>query len=133
MQFAYKPQTSTIQCVSSITETVSYYVDNSDQVYVCMLDASKAFDCVNFLLLFKKLLKRDMWPLFLRFLMNIYCKQQMRVKWNDTISSTFSTSNGVKQGGVLSPILFNVYLDELTKIRAKTRMSFTWSVCWCLH
>ena len=30
-----------------------------------------------------------------------------------TISNTFSTSNGVKQGGVLSPILFNVYLDEL--------------------
>ena len=27
LQFAYKPQTSTIQCVSSITETVSYYVD----------------------------------------------------------------------------------------------------------
>ena len=35
------------QCVSSITETVSYYVDNFGQVYVCMLDASKAFDCVN--------------------------------------------------------------------------------------
>ena len=40
----------------------------------------------------------------------------MRVKWNGTISSTFSTSNGVKQGGVLSSILFNVYLDELMKM-----------------
>ena len=40
----------------------------------------------------------------------------MRVKWNGTISSTFSTSNGVKQGGVLSPTLFNVYLDELIKM-----------------
>ena len=79
-----------------------------------MLDASKAFDCVNLLLLFKK----DMCPIFLRFLMNTitYCKQQMRVKWNGTISNTFSTSNGVKQGGVLSPILFNVYLDELIKM-----------------
>ena len=47
--------------------------------------------------------------------MNTYCKQQMRVKWNGTISNTFSTSNHVKQGGVLSPILFNVYLDELIK------------------
>ena len=116
LQFAYKPQTSTIQCVPSITETVSYYVDNSGQVYVCMLDASKAFDCVNLLLLFKKLLQRDMCPLNLRFLMNTYCKQQMRVLWNGTISNTFSTNNGVKQGGVLSPILFNVYLDELIKM-----------------
>ena len=43
-------------------------------------------------------------------------EQQIRVKWNGTISSTFSTSNGVKQGVVLSPILFNVYLDELIKM-----------------
>ena len=76
-----------------------------------MLDASKAFDCVNLLLLFKKLLQRDMCPLFLRFLMNTYCKQQMTVKWNGTISSKFFTSNGVEQGGVLSLILFNVYLN----------------------
>ena len=31
----------------------------------------------------------------------------MRVKWNGKISSTFPTRNGVKQGGVLSPILCN--------------------------
>ena len=37
----------------------------------------------------------------------------MRVKWNGTISRTFSTSNGVKQVGDLSFILFNVYLNEL--------------------
>ena len=37
----------------------------------------------------------------------------MRVKWNGTTSTTFSTSNGVKQGGVLSKILFNVYIHEL--------------------
>ena len=72
-----------------------------------MLDASKAFDRVNLLLLFSKLLQRDMCPVFLRFLKSIYCNQQMRVKWNGTTSNTFSTSNGVKQGGVLSPILFN--------------------------
>ena len=101
-----------------------------------MLDASKAFYGVNLLLIITKLLQRDMCPLFLRFAMNTYCKQQMRVKWNDMISSTFSTSNGVKQGGVLSPTLFNVYLDELFKMlseQARTRVPFTWSVCWCLH
>ena len=37
----------------------------------------------------------------------------MRIKWNAAISDSFDTSNGVKQGGVLSPLLFNVYLDEL--------------------
>ena len=37
----------------------------------------------------------------------------MRVKWNGSLSGTFSASNGVKQGGVLSPLLFIVYLDQL--------------------
>ena len=37
----------------------------------------------------------------------------MRIKWNPAISCSFDTSNGVKQGGVLSPLLFSVYVDEL--------------------
>ena len=37
----------------------------------------------------------------------------MRVKWNGSLSGTFSASNGVKQEGVLSPLLFTVYLDQL--------------------
>ena len=39
----------------------------------------------------------------------------MRKKWNAAISGSFYTSNySVKQGRVLSQLLFNVYLDELT-------------------
>ena len=37
----------------------------------------------------------------------------MRVKWNGALSGTFSASNVVKQGGVLLPLLFTVYLDQL--------------------
>ena len=54
-----------------------------------------------------------MCPLFLRFFIHSYCNQKMRIKWNTTISCSFDTSNGVKQGEVLLPLLFNVYLDEL--------------------
>ena len=39
--------------------------------------------------------------------------QKMRVKWNRVLSGTFSASNGVKERGVLSPLLFTVYLDQL--------------------
>ena len=116
LQFAYKSQTSTILCVSSVIENITYYVDHDENVYMWMLDASKAFDCVNLLTLFNILLKRDMSPIFLRFLMHTYCNQQMRVKWNGTTSDTFSTRNGVKQGCVLSPILCNVYLSELIEL-----------------
>ena len=110
---AYKSKISAIHCVNSVNETVNYYINNSGKVYVCTLDASKAFDRVNLLTLFKKLFERNMCPLFLRFFIHSYCNQKMSIKWNAAISDSFDTSNGVKQGGVLSPLLFNVYLDEL--------------------
>ena len=39
----------------------------------------------------------------------------MRVKWSETTSSQFTVMNEVKQGGVLSPILFVIYTDGLLK------------------
>ena len=41
----------------------------------------------------------------------------MRVRWDKSLSNSFSVSNGVRQGGVLSPILFSVYIA-------------TWMVCF---
>ena len=37
----------------------------------------------------------------------------MAASWNGCTSNPFSVTNGVRQGGVLSPIHFNVYMDEL--------------------
>ena len=36
LQFAYTSQTSTIQCVSSVIETVCYYIDHVGNIYVCV-------------------------------------------------------------------------------------------------
>ena len=35
-------------------------------------------------------------------------------RWGNAISLSFTVSNGVKQGGIISPIHFNVYMDELS-------------------
>ena len=37
----------------------------------------------------------------------------MRIRWNGAYSDTFTICNGVKKDGVLSPLLFNIYLEEL--------------------
>ena len=38
----------------------------------------------------------------------------MCVRWGGSVSSKFTVSNGVRQGGILSPFLFNVYMDDLS-------------------
>ena len=45
--------------------------------------------------------------------MYFYCNQRLRARWNSSNSIEFLLSNGVKQGGVLSKLLFSVYLDDL--------------------
>ena len=73
-----------------------------------MLDASKAFDRVKYCKLFAALLERNISPIELRLLLFIYNDQYLQVKWSNIISDQFSVMNGVKQGIVLSPMLFAV-------------------------
>ena len=76
-----------------------------------LLDASKAFDRIEYVRLFKLLRERNMCPIVLRLIIAMYISQMMQVRWGEILSK----QNGVKQGGVLSPVLFTVYLDNLLK------------------
>ena len=53
----------------------------------------------------------------IRFLCLWYSNQELTVRWNASFSSSikFNVSNRVRQGGVISPILFTIYIDELLK------------------
>ena len=113
MQFGFKPKSSTSLATSMFLETTDYYVKNGGNVFALALDASKAFDRVNYLKLFKLLESRDLNPVYIRFLLDNYIKQQLRVMYNGQSSEWFNVSNGVKQGAVLSPILFSVYINDL--------------------
>ena len=99
-----------------LRKNIDYYNENKTDCYLLLLDASKAFDRVEYNQLFNRLRDRNMCPLVLRLLINMYINQKIRVKWNDVLSKQYSISNGVKQGGCLSPILFSIYLNDLIDV-----------------
>ena len=113
LQFSFKANSSTTMCTTMIRETISYFVNKGSNVYGMVLDATKAFDRINYCKLFRILLERNINPLICRLLLNMYTNQKLRVKWANEFSSIFSVSNGVKQGGVISPLLFCIYMDGL--------------------
>ena len=62
-----------------------------------------------------------MCPVTLRLIMNMSYHKKMQVRFSNVLSGQFTVGNGVKQGGVLSPILFTVYLNSLIKsLKQKT-------------
>ncbi len=54
--------------------------------------------------------------ILIRFMMTWYCTQEFVVKWGNIFSAPFSVANWVRQGGILSPLLSNVYLDDLSSV-----------------
>ena len=119
LQFGFKEKLSSSTATAIVTETIDYYQTRSGRVYALALDATKAFDRVEYSKLFRVLLKRGFNPLYTRLLYQMYVNQSIRVKFNDTHSDYFNVLNGVKQGGVISPTLFTCYIDDmLSKLKS---------------
>lgn len=120
-QFGFKQRHSTAQCSFVVNEVVQHYVNSGSTVYACLLDASKAFDRIAYCTLFDVLLTKGICPVIIRFLYHLYLNQTAVIRWGNEVSESFQVDNGVKQGGVLSPVLFTVYLDELLVRLSKSR------------
>ena len=89
------------------------------------MDMTKAFDMVKHSLLFKKLISAGLSIIFVRLLIFIYINQFANVNWNGTYSSVFSIGNGVRQGAILSGILYCFYTNDLFKNLRRKRTG-----CW---
>ena len=118
---------TTDMCIFVMKEVIDYYNTLSSPVYACYIDTSKAFDRMNHLCFFRKLLDKEMPLIIVRLLMVWYSTQQFSVQWDGVISGYSYVQNGVRQGGILSPQLFNVhvYLDELS-----IRLSNAYAGCY---
>ena len=97
-----------------------YFKSRSTSVYVAFIDAKKAFDKISHWTLFRKLIDRGV-PLHLVIILCYwYQKQEMTVRWGVCISDSSKVTNGVLQDSMLTPLLFNIYIDGLRDIVNKS-------------
>jgi hypothetical protein len=94
-------------------ERFSYDITNLSSVYCTFLYATKPSDRVQNCKLFNLLEKHDMPLYILRMLTGFDMNNQTRSVWADVRNDYFVASNGVKQGGVLSPPLICICINNL--------------------
>jgi hypothetical protein len=111
-QFGFQLGLSTYQPIFLLKETVNKYKKSKSPLYIASLDAEKAYDSLWRMGLFYKLkdkMDENLWLI----LMSYYEKSDGIIKFNSTGECLININSGVKQGGVLSPFLFNYFINEL--------------------
>jgi len=117
--------------------TVEYFADRCSCVYIASLDISKAFDRVNHYKLYQSLLSAGVPVIIVDILCNWYSKLFFAVRWNGELSAYFAVGSGFRQGGCLSPAIFNVFMNLFIGSRPNNHyfrsvcLSLCLSVCLC--
>ena len=121
-QFGFKPKHSTELCIYALKEVINYYKSLNTPVYLCFVDIKSAFDRVSYWKLLSNLANRGVPLLIVQLLMFWFTNQSLRIGWGCVLSDSFNMNNGIRQGSILSPHLFNVYVDVLNHDLNKSRV-----------
>ena len=115
-QLGFLPGNRTSDAHIIINNLVRKYCHKEGKrIYSCFVDFAKAFDTIPRDILFKKLSKCGIRGRFFNIIKNIYTSDKACVKISNKYTEVFGINQGVRQGCVLSPLLFNIFLADLAK------------------
>ena len=123
-QFDFKKGVGCSHAIQTVRNIVNQYIKAGYTANLCAIDLSKAFDKINHHALYIKLMKRQVPNKLLDILENWLCGSYACVKWGNLWSNIFTIKFGVRQGSVLSPVLFAIYIDDVSKCSKFYRYSY---------
>ena len=112
-QTTYKKGSSCEDTLFTMVEVLKRYRQNSDHLYLCTYDMEKAFGTVEYSILLKHVFNAGINGKAWRILCNWYTETTCCVKVNNLLSTEFTIERGVKQGSILSPIVFTLVIVPL--------------------
>ena len=119
-QAGFRPEFSTLDHIFALHSIIDYYKNKKGRVYCAFVDYSKAFDSIDRISLWMKLLQHGIDGRVFDVIQYMYQHAKSCVIVQDKLSSFFPCNNGVRQGENLSPILFAIYLNDFKDVLSKS-------------
>ena len=115
LQIGFKKGHRTTDHMFIIRTLIEKYTKSSGKLYTCFIDFSKAFDRIDHLYLMLKLRTAGIGGYIYEVIKDMYINIgiTLSVKSGRFLSNSFRSNIGVRQGDVLSPTLFNIFLNDL--------------------
>lgn len=112
-QFGFRNGFGTREALFSIQVLIQNCKDVQKDIFICFVDYEKAFDKVRHSKLIEILQKLDINQKDLRCIQKLYWEQKAVIRVGTELSEEIDITRGVRQGCILSPLLFNVYSEEI--------------------
>lgn len=116
-QFGFVRGLGTREALFSMKLLIQKCYDQQQSVFVCFIDYQRAFDNVKHDLLLRRLGEIGVEEKNIQIIRQLYWNQTAEIKINNTLSTeSFNILKGVRQGCILSPILFNIYVEKIFQL-----------------
>ncbi|KAK2154261.1 hypothetical protein NP493_2203g00012 [Ridgeia piscesae] len=112
-QAAFRPGRSTTEQICNLRILCEKYLQHQQDLYHVFIDFKKAFDRVWHAALWATMWHFNINANLIRMIQNLYEKATSAVYLNNRIGDWFRITIGVRQGCVLSPTLYNIFLERI--------------------
>ena len=118
-QSGFRRGGSTQDHIFTIKEIIHKTLSQKKEAYIAFLDLEKAFDSVQQQKIWESLEKRRVHGKLIRTIKSLYANNISYVRKQNLVSDKFNTKEGLRQGGVMSPLLFIILIDDVIKQNEK--------------
>jgi hypothetical protein len=114
-QCGFRKSRGTVDAIFTLRSLSAAHAEYKQCMAVAFVDYSKAYDCINRAALWKVLKLYKVHPHIIDLLEDLHTNTAAAVRLAGKIGDEFPVSSGVRQGCVIAPTLFNVFIDHIVR------------------
>lgn len=127
-QAGFRPHRSCTDHINSLRIIVEQSVEWRSPLYLVFIDFAKAFDTLHHQAIWHALQCKGIPPELIDRIKALYQNSTSRVLHERLLSNPIGVTTGVRQGCILSPLLFNIVLDSVMQEATRYRRGITWGI-----